>query len=279
MKDRVALYSPPIRNLTSYLDMVDLAAKYGIKHLETINGFELSEPDLAFAEKLRAYADEKGVDFPCVSLGINLVGDDHLQAVARAKKYADVARILGSPYLHHTIALEFQNPALIEANKETFYQRGLDAVREIYDYAASIGVRTIYEDQGYLFNGVENFKKFLKDVNRDVGVVADFGNICFVDERAEDFIPHFADRIVNAHIKDYRIVENPNREREQGELPSAKGSYLLDVLFGEGNIDMDAVFAALDATGYRGTIAMECPPLDDGNEGFERNLEFLQRYI
>ncbi len=278
--DRIALYIPPFEGIGSYMEMVDIAAAYGIKHLETIHMFELSEPNLDFARKLRAYADEKGVDFPCVSLGIDLVGDDTAWAIARTKEYAKVAQILGAPYLHHTIACEYQNPARIAENKDTFYQQGLKAVREIYDFAQTLGVRTIYEDQGYLFNGVQGFENFLRDVDRDVGVVADFGNILFVDEYVQDFIPKFADRIVNAHVKDYRITQNPQREKEEAEYITAGGNFLLETEFGKGDINFDTAFAALGAIGYTGTVALECPALDGENkQGFERNLAFLKKYI
>ena len=57
MHEKICLYSTPFSNVTSYLQMVDIAAKYQIQNIETINGWELAKPDLEFARKLRSYAD------------------------------------------------------------------------------------------------------------------------------------------------------------------------------------------------------------------------------
>ena len=88
--------------------MVDIAEKFGFQAIETINAFELSVPDLEFAKKLRQYADEKNITFACVSVGLDLVGEDREEAIQKVKGYADVAKILGSPYLHHQLRLSFK---------------------------------------------------------------------------------------------------------------------------------------------------------------------------
>ena len=150
---KFCLYMPPLSTLSTYKEMVDYAAAHNISNLEILNILDLSTPDLQVAKELKAYADSKGISFPCVSVGMNLVEDDRREAIETLKKYADIAKLLGSPYLHHTIALNFSDPAYIAENFETFYQRGLEAVREVFDYAATLGIRTIYEDQGFLFNG------------------------------------------------------------------------------------------------------------------------------
>lgn len=280
MKSRACLYASPVRGLKSYFDMIDVAVEFGLDNVETINSYELREPDVEFAKRLREHADKKGVRFPCVSVGLNLVGDSTREMTEKVKKYADVASILGSPYLHHTIALECRNPRVIEENRTLYYKQGLEAVRAVYDYAAERGVRTVFEDQGYLFNGVSAFGEFLSDVGRDVGVVADFGNILFVDEVVEDFIPVFADRIVNVHIKDYIVTPMGDGERNPKDFYSRGGNRLVDCLFGEGVVNMEKGFAELKKIGYQGTFAMECIPLgEDPGANFAKNIAFINDYV
>ena len=48
-------------------------------------------------------------------------------------------------------------------------------------------------------------------------VVAGFGNIQFVDEDVEEFIPAFADRIVHVHVKDYLVTSGNSREKAADE--------------------------------------------------------------
>ena len=274
------LYTPQVSSIRTYKEMVDYAADHGIKKLETLNILDLSSPDLEVAKELKAYADSKGITFPCVSVGISLVDDDRAEKIQEVKRYADVAKILGSPYLHHTIALNFSEPQFIADNFDLFYQRGLEAVREIFDYAATLGIRTVYEDQGFLFNGRETFSRFLSEVDRNVGVVADFGNIQFVDEDVEDFIPAFSDRIVHVHVKDYLVTPGGGRNPEPDEYTSRGGNYLKGCLVGSGSVNTGAAFAALRAIGYRGALALEGDPIGPDEEAsFRKNLQTVTRYI
>ena len=280
MNDKISLYAPPISRFTSYFEMVNFAVEQGMKNVETLNTFELSTPDLEFAKKLRKYADDRGIKIPCVSVGLDMVGDDYKEVTEMVKKYADVASILGSPYLHHTIVFEFENPDKVTGNIDLYYERGLKVVREVYDYAEKLGVKTVFEDQGYLFNGVTNYKKFLNDIGRNVGTVADFGNIMFVDDCVEKFIPAFADRVVNVHIKDYLFTPGGSRAKNSDEYFSLNKNYLKDTMFGEGSVNFDAAFAELKKMGYDGYFAMECPPMgDDEVASFKKNAEMLGRYI
>jgi len=89
--DRFCLYMPPLTSIRTYKEMVDFAAAHGIAKLETLNILDLSTPDLQVAKDLKAYADAKGITFPCVSVGISLVDDDRKEAIETLKKYADIA--------------------------------------------------------------------------------------------------------------------------------------------------------------------------------------------
>lgn len=274
------LYMPPLTTIGSYREMVDYAAAHSIRYLETLNILDLSTPDLQVARDLKAYADSKGISFPCVSVGLSLVDDDREEAIETIKRYADIAKILGSPYLHHTIALNFSEPQKIADNFEVYYQRGIAAVREIFDYAATLGIRTIYEDQGFLFNGCKNFSRFLQEVGRNVGVVADFGNIQFVDEHVEAFISKFSDRIVHVHAKDYIVTDGTSREIRSGEYTSKGGNYLQGCLIGEGSVHTEDAFKALQAIGYKGFVALEGDPIGPDEEAsFRKNLEIVTGYI
>lgn len=274
------LYMPPVSSIRTYREMVDYAVAHGITKLETLNLLDLSTPDLEVARDLKAYADSKGITFPCVSVGLSLVDEDRDARIEEMKRYADIAKILGSPYLHHTLALNFSEPEKIVANFELFYTRGVAAAREVFDYAATLGIRTIYEDQGFVFNGVTTFRRFLQDVERNVGVVADFGNIQFVDENAEDFIPAFAERIVHVHVKDYIVTAGSSREIQPGEYTSRGGNYLRDCLVGEGSVHTDAAFQALKDMGYNGIVSLEGDPLGPDEEAsFCKNQETVIRYM
>ena len=269
-KQNFCLYMPPLSSITTYREMVDYAAAHGVTKLETLNILDLSTPDPEVAKDLKAYADSKGISFPCVSVGLSLVDDDREEAIEAVKRYADIAKILGSPYLHHTIALNFSEPQKIAENFELFYERGIAAVREIYDYARTLGIRTIYEDQGFLFNGVRNFERFLDQVERDVGVVADFGNITQAGEDIVDFLKAFASRVCHVHIKDVRLTaDNPDGRG----LPTLDNRYMHEVPLGTGEVPFAEGMALLRQVGYDGYIALETSASADTAEAVDELVQ------
>ena len=259
MQERLSFYTPPYTNITSYFEMVDLACKYGIEYLETLNILDFSEPDLEVAKKLREYADIRGVKFCCVSVGINLVGDDREKNIEKVKKFVDIAVILGSPYIHHTIVFEFEDPDKVVCDETLYFESGIEAVRQIHDYAKSRGIKSMCEEQGFIFNGAERFKRFLNVIDRDIGVVADVGNIMFVDEKADSFFPLVKDKILHAHVKDFKKVK-------EGTYKTRGGNYLDDCSLGCGDADVKSALEYLKKIGYNGLISLECMMVEASDE-------------
>lgn len=275
MKDRIALYADPVSSIKSYYEMVDFASENGLKNLETLNLYEFEEPNLEFAKKLKKYADEKNVKIICVSAGINLVGEDGRENIEKAKKYAEIAAILDAPYFHHTI-VDCLDRDCVAGKRDEYLEEGVRAVQEIYDYAESIGIKTIFEDQGFVFNGVEAFKRFLAEADRDFKIVADVGNIFFIDEKIEDFISEFSDRIVHVHIKDYKYLPK-DTEVEKIRISFNKNKFIA-ALTGEGDVDFDRVFKLLKKIKYKGYFSLEGATFDS-IENFNKNVEFVEKHI
>ena len=270
MKKRICLYTTPHPGVTSYRQMIDLAAEYGVNAVEGFCLMEFAEPDVEAAKEIRAYADSKGVVFPCFSVYINLVGDDTDKMVQKLKGYADVASILGSPFLHHTIACEFANPDNILPRKEELFEKGVCAVRQVYDYCETIGIKAIYEEQGYLFNGVEGFSKFLKAVDRDIQMVADFGNIYQSGDTTEQYFTAFAGRFAHAHIKDVTITDT--NDAGNG-LPTLDNKFMNQAIVGEGDVDLGGCVDILEKSGFKGYYGVEYGAPSKAE--FDKVMEFV----
>ena len=178
MSNKIAFFTKPYPWVRDHQKLIDEAAAHGLSTVEGFNDGEFALPDVEAAKRLRAYADERGVHFCCLSCFADLSGEQAAETVKRMKGYALIAEILGAPYLHHTVIPEYNAPAHVLPYREALLRRGIDGVREIFDFAAEHGVCAAYEDQGFILNGVQGFGDFLERVDRPVGVVADFGNIC-----------------------------------------------------------------------------------------------------
>ena len=277
MSGKICFYTPPYPGMTSYKEIIDLAVAKGLTAVEGFCNFEFAQPDLAAAKEIRQYADERGVVFPCFSLFCDVAGEHAQENVARLCQYAEVAAILGSPYLHHTVACDFGNPQDVLARKEALFAQGVQSVRTVYDYAASLGIRSIYEDQGFVFNGVAGFQRFLDAVDRNVGAVADFGNIAQVEESVVDFIRAFPKQIVHAHVKDLTPVSKA--EIGPGCLETIYGNWVREVEAGTGTVRIEEAIRLLKASGYDGYYAIEYQGACQGDPSVDRVLTRLQDWI
>ncbi len=253
-------YSTP-STVTSWFEMVDLAAEYGMDQLELFTRLDFAEPDPEFAKKFRAYADEKGVSICCLSTSQDLTGSEGERNIARVKAFAEIARILGSPYLHHTLCPEYRNSKLIADQKEALFAKGISALREISDHAQAFGVSTIYEDQGFLFNGVANIGRLLEEADRPIGIVADFGNIRQADEEILPLIQAYSNQIRHVHLKDSVVLPQPPSESAYG-YPSLSGKWIREVEPGTGTVPLAEGIALLKKLGYRGAYSIEFATTD-----------------
>lgn len=275
MNDRICFYAKPFPEIKSYFDMIDTTVEYGLKNIEGFNILDFQMPDKGKAEKIREYADKRGVKFVCFSVYTNLVGEDSKEQIKHLKEYADVASILGSPYLHHTIAGDFSNPEKTVPHKEEYFQKGVLAVREIYDYCETLGIRAIYEEQGFVFNGIDGYKRFLEEVQRNVGVLADFANICQSGDKIEDFIEEFSDKIVHAHIKDVAL----NNDRGNTGLPTLCGTYMHETPVGKGDVNIRKATELLKEKGFNGYFGLEYGTTDNNRENVESSLRYIDSLL
>ncbi len=274
MNNKFAIYTPPFPRMKSYRDVIDFAVDYKISAFEPFAMFDLSEPDVENARRLKEYADEKGIVFPCFSV-FATVSSDKEGTKEKLKKYADVAAILGSPYLHHTIVGEYSDMKAVLDRKDELFQTGIEVVREVFDYAQSKGVRTIYEDQGFIFNGVDGFGEFLEKVGRDVGVVADFGNIYQSEDSIEDFVNAFHDKVVHAHIKNVIFTDAPT----EGSSPSLCGKHMIETEVDKGIIDCKVVIDLLRSYGYDGYFSLEYAVADDNSPFVDEAIRLVNSWL
>lgn len=273
MNNKIAFYAPPFPAVTDYFKMIDSAESFGLSAVEGFNIMNLNTPDIEIAKRIREYADSKNIIFPCMSVYINVAEEG---AEETLKGYAEVAKILGSPYLHHTIISEFSDPSKVVPFKEELFNRGINVVRTVYDYCESIGIRAIYEEQGYIFNGVKGVERFLNVVDREIGLVADFANICQSGDELVDYLNTYKGRFVHAHIKDVTLTE----ENLTGEgLPTLNGKYMNEVPVGNGEMKIKEGIEILKNSGYEGYYGIEYGAKEEGSPDILSGLELVDSLL
>ena len=268
VRERVCVYSP-LPWAKNFADLIKYADERGFCGVEFLNYGEMATPDMKAARSLGAVAKEKGLDLPCFSVGLSIVGPDR-KNVEVVKKYAEIASELEIPYLHHTVALKFSTSYTPE-ERLRYFDEGVEATLEISEYAKSLGVKTVVEDQGFVVNGVESYGRFRKCANNCFDVLLDVGNIYFADETAGAFAEAFGEDIVHTHIKEYYITNDD--PRSSPTYRSAKGSYISTAIAGEGDVDLERVKNLLKKVNYSGKYSLEYTLQNQAE--MERTLEYL----
>ena len=250
-REKLCLYSSPVAGRSSSREIIEYAARYSLGGVELMNfSDELGEPSLPVARELRKMARGAGLALPCFSVGIDIISNTG-SALERLFRYAEICSELEIPYLHHTIALDYRCGKLPYEEREQRFAKGAEAALELADFCAPLGVKTLIEDQGFVFNGVKYCDRLCRLSGERIGIVADVGNILFASESTEDFICAMGGRIRHVHLKDYE----PSPDGEG--YPTEGGGYIRDCEIGTGMLNFDTIGSAFDDVGYRGYYSIE----------------------
>ncbi len=261
----------------NWTQAIDYVAALGAAGIEPYPMAELQTPSLPAARRIGDYAREKGLELPCFSTAAQLTGEKAPAEIERLCRYADVCAEMGISYLHHTLipALE---PAGVPRDMDAAIDEAAGNARAVFDYAQSVNVQCIYEDQGYCVNGVRRFEHFLRALDRPAGVVADLGNILFAGERAQDFAGRFAPLVRHVHVKDYLFKDGRADSPGDGWYKTLGGDYLRGTVIGHGVIPFRRVMAQLLDAGYDGWYSMEYDGLEDMKTAHALGLRNMRRY-
>ena len=274
---KTSVYSLPDERM-NYFEAVDYAKKTGAAAIEPFASRDFAAPDVEMAKRLAGYAGEKGVKISCFSMMADVVTGDVQAETERLKRYADVAAAMGSPLLHHTL-IPYLDFSVCSLPFKEVLRRTVRAVREVYDYAEQKGVKCAYEDQGFYFNGVQRFDDFLGEAEREVGVVADFGNILFAGETPEAFVGRFAGRVVHVHAKDYLQKDGRWPNPGEGWYVSRDGGYLRGTIIGHGVVPVRQCVNALKRAGYDGFLTLEYKGYEDIDFAMNASIKYMNRLI
>ena len=270
-------YGPLFDQGASIYEVIDTAAAQGFGAVEPFPREDLDTVEQA--RQMGQYAKDKGLAVSCFSTGCELLGPDVQEVMARMRRYIDMTAAMGCPYFHHTIHPPLVLPKAGGLSFAQAMEQALPLVKELCRYAADRGVLCIYEDQGMYFNGCVNFQRFCEAMDgTPYGVVADTGNIFFVDETPQQFIGNFSHRIVHVHLKDYLRKSGSGPCPGAGWYVSKAGEYLRDTIPGHGIVEFPAVFRLLQQIGYDGWCSLEYAAMEPISFGIPMAADNLRRY-
>ena len=286
----------------SLFDVIDWAKEHDCAHLELVP-FSLpllkedGTVDYDYVKRVRDHADKVGMPLSAVSLNacvIKPTADERKRELDRIRMYMDMAHFLGIKKMRHdTCSGQHPNGINTPEQFEKDFPVFVDAVRELADYAATLGMSTTLENHGLYVNGADRMVRLLNAVDRpNVGMTLDVGNFLCVDDRPEVAVAKcikYADMI---HLKDFYIrkkdrmlpqdgmytagakpakpyvMPTPEEFRKMppslGYVGTASGLNILrGSILGQGDMDIWAILKTVKDAGYDKEVSIEFEGMED----------------
>lgn len=232
-------------------------------------------PSLEEARELREIFEAHEIHFSCYSVGADLLSYPE-QAVERLCYFAEVAAVLGSPYLHHTLIPFLSLPPHAPSFQDAL-RLILPHARYVADYASNLGVTCLYEPQGMFINGTKGMSAFWEAISSfcgNVGICGDVGNTLFVDESPLDFFALFATEIRHVHPKDYC----PASTEETYVFSTRSGRRITECSLGQGEIPLRQCMDLLYTAGYRGDLSLKNLHPKDWSRGLQEDIAYTKKF-
>ena len=305
MKLGISSYSLNTRLRTeemSLFDVIDWAKEHDCAHLELVP-FSLpllkedGTVDYDYVKRVRDHAEKVGMPLSAFSLNacvIKPTADERKRELDRIRMYMDMAHFLGIKKMRHdTCSGQHPNGINTPEQFEKDFPVFVDAVRELADYAATLGMSTTLENHGLYVNGADRMVRLLNAVDRpNVGMTLDVGNFLCVDDRPEVAVAKcikYADMI---HLKDFYIrkkdrmlpqdgmytagakpakpyvMPTPEEFRKMppslGYVGTASGLNILrGSILGQGDMDIWAILKTVKDAGYDKEVSIEFEGMED----------------
>lgn len=261
------------------LGVIEKAKEMGFDGIEFVEG-EYTNPEKAHL--IREKCLEVGITPVAFCIGACLALEDPKELskeIERIKKMVDIASLMGVSMLRHDVAY---GPF-----KRT-YNTGYDAAipyiargaREISEYAASKGIRTMTENHGYFSQDALRVEKLINAVNHEnFGALVDIGNFMCADEDPAHSVGIMAPYAFHVHCKDFYFKSGTEIYPGDGWFSTRSGNYLRGSLIGFGNAKAAQSIRVLKNSGYDGYMSIEFEGGEDVFWALPQSLANLKRFL
>lgn len=238
-------------------------------------------------KELRSYIDGLGLEISALvgDLGGHgfQVKEDNAWKVEKSKRIVDLALDLGTNIVTTHIGIVPHDPS------SEVYETLHSACEELGQYAKSVGAYFAIE------TGPEtaaDLKGFLDTLSTN-GVSVNFDPANMVMVTGDDPVQGvklLKDYIVHTHVKDglrlkevdprdvYGAVGYAPMDHEKIAEMVASGAFFREVPLGEGAVDFDAYFAALQDIGYTGYLTIEREVGEQPEVDIRKAVQFIKQY-
>ena len=283
MKTSVSTYSYGGYNSDEKLGIygvIEHAKNTGFDGIEFVEGGWQQDPD--GAKKIREHCEKVGITPVAFLVGadfLNWGSEDGKEEIARIKKLVDTAADLGASMLRHDVTGGVRSRTY-GIGYDDLLPTLAERIREVTEYAAEKGIRTMTENHGFFSQDANRVEKLINAVGSpNFGALIDMGNFLCADENPNISVGIMAPYAFHVHAKDFFIKDGLEPNPGDGWFMSRAGNYLRGAIIGHGDARVAQSIRTLVRSGYDGYMTIEFEGMEDNLRGIEIGYKNLKRFI
>ena len=250
-----------------------------IEFVDFVDFLPLDEKDWKdYAVKIRDEAKRVGLEISSLTIGADLLnrGEDEVE---RIKKFVDIGEILGVDKMRHDSTVGYA----VDSGKYCSFDSVVNVLapkfREVTEYAATKGIRTMTENHGYYSQDSERVEKLYTAIDHpNFGLLCDMGNFMCADENPALAFARVAPYAIYVHAKDFILKSFNECDPGEGSFRTRAGNHLRGTIVGHGNVPVKQCLYQLKKCGYNHYISIEFEGMEDVETALRIGLDNLKKY-
>ena len=215
-----------------------------------------------------------GADF------INGSNGDTKREVERVKDEVRIAHLLGAPGIRHDATRGFESDYKGKRSFDAALEILVPAIRELTDFAAKLGIKTMVENHGFFCQDSERIENLINAVTHEnFGILIDIGNFLCVDEPPDQAVGRLIPYAFHIHAKDFYKKSGQEPDPGEGWFRTRGGNYLKGTIVGHGDVPLISCLDTISRYGYDNTLSIEFEGLEDPIDGIRIGLANLKNYL
>ena len=229
------------------------------------------------AKLIRETADKVGIAISGYSVGGDLLSENIKAEIDAIKSNVDIAEILGVKMMRHDAT--FRTPGKGKGFINVVGKIA-DACREITEYAAEKGIKTMVENHGMFCQDSDRLELLINTVDHpNFGMQLDVGNFLCVDEDPGTAVGRCAKYAFNVHIKDFIHKSGETGFPGDGWIHTRGGSYIRGTIAGHGIVPIKQCVEAVKRAGYKGYLTLEFEGLEQIDIALKLGYEYMKTLV
>ena len=257
------------------LSVIQKAADMGFEGIEyTDLPGDTFEERKALAEQIKAEAAKCGIELTAYVVSGGLLCDTQEEqdaVIARIKTNLDLAAVLGVKLFRYDPI--YKMPHLMSYDEAV--RRIAPAMRQIAEYGEKLGIMTMSENHGLIFQDYDRVEKLYDAINHpNYSLLIDIGNFLCADVDNVMCVSRLAHLASHVHLKDF--IKVGFHEDHEGCFATRACNYLKGVAVGDGDAQTAQCLAILEKAGFDGYADIEYEGHEDCIEGLAKGIAYFK---